>query len=110
MKSPVLFNGILGTDIESSNKKMVFSPFVSARKFGDHTEAWAGLNFKINRFTLGGSYSTNHDFTAVMGMKFKKFKCFYQLDRTTSMIATSQLYSHNIGIRFNSEFKSARFK
>lgn len=107
MKSPVLFNGILGTDIESSNKKMVFSPFVSARKFGEQTEAWAGLNFKINRFTLGGSYSTNHDFTAVMGMKFKKFKCFYQLDRTTSMIATSQLYSHNIGIRFNSEFKSA---
>ncbi|MCC7454933.1 MAG: PorP/SprF family type IX secretion system membrane protein [Crocinitomix sp.] len=109
MKSPVLFNGILGTDIESSNKKMVFSPFVSARKFGEQTEAWAGLNFKINRFTLGGSYSTNHDFTAVMGMKFKKFKCFYQLDRTTSTIATSQLYSHNIGIRFNSEFKSARF-
>lgn len=110
MKSPILFNGILGTDIESSNKKMVFSPFVSARKFGEQTEAWAGLNFKINRFTLGGSYSTNHDFTAVMGMKFKKFKCFYQLDRTTSILATSQLYSHNIGIRFNSEFKSARFK
>jgi type IX secretion system PorP/SprF family membrane protein len=110
MKSPILFNGILGTDIESSNKKMVFSPFVSARKFGEHAEAWAGLNFKINRFTLGGSYSTNQDFTAAMGMKLKKFKCFYQLDRTTSMIAASQLYSHNIGIRFNSEFKSARFK
>ncbi len=110
MKSPVLFNGILGTDIESSNKKMVFSPFVSARKFGEQTEAWAGLNFKINRFTLGGSYSTNHDFTAAMGMKFKKFKCFYQLDRTTSILSTSQFYSHNIGIRFNSEFKSARFK
>lgn len=109
-RTPVLFNGIIGADYESSNTAMTFSPFVSARRFGERTEVWAGMNFRIDHFTLGGAYSTNQDVTISMGMKFKKFKLVYQYDRTRTLLSEQQIGSHNIGIRFTGKPKNARFK
>ena len=89
---------------------MSASPFIAARHFGESKEIWAGANFRINHFTIGGSYSTNNDFTAAMGMKFKNFKMIYQYDRTTTLLSNEKIGSHNLGIRFNGKTKKSRFK
>ena len=109
-RTAVLYSGIVGADYESANKNMSASPFIAARYFGDQKEAWAGVNFKLNHFTFGGAYSTNNDFTAAIGMKFKNFKMVYQYDRTTTLVSNEQLGSHNLGIRFNGKSKKSRFK
>ncbi|MFT5820662.1 MAG: type IX secretion system PorP/SprF family membrane protein [Crocinitomix sp.] len=106
----VLYNAVIGADYESANKNMSISPFIAARHFGDTKEAWIGANFRLNHFTVGGSYSTNNDFTTAIGMKFKNFKMIYQYDRTTTLLNNEQIGSHNLGIRFNGKTKNARFK
>lgn len=110
VRSPVLYNGIIGADYESRDKSMTFSPFVSARQFGQNSELWAGMNYRLNHFTLGGSYSTNQDFTAAIGMKFKHVKFVYQYDRTHTLITNEQIGSHNLSIRINGGTKKSRFK
>ncbi|NOQ74545.1 MAG: type IX secretion system membrane protein PorP/SprF [Crocinitomix sp.] len=110
IRTSVLYSGVIGADYESANKNMSISPFIAARHFGESQEAWAGANFRINHFTIGGSYSTNNDFTAAIGMKFKNFKMIYQYDRTTTLLNNEQIGSHNLGIRFNGKTKNARFK
>tara|TARA_B110000037_G_scaffold156671_1_gene176773 strand:- start:11557 stop:13287 length:1731 start_codon:yes stop_codon:yes gene_type:complete len=109
-RTAVLYSAIIGADYESSNKNMSASPFIAARHFGESKEIWAGANFRINHFTIGGSYSTNNDFTAAMGMKFKNFKMIYQYDRTTTLLSNEKIGSHNLGIRFNGKTKKSRFK
>lgn len=110
VRSPILYNGIIGADYESRDKSMTFSPFVSARQFGQNSELWAGMNYRLNHFTLGGSYSTNQDFTAAIGLKFKHVKFIYQYDRTHTLITHEQIGSHNLSIRINGDTKKSRFK
>lgn len=110
IRTPVLYNAVIGADYESANKNMSISPFIAGRYFGENKEAWVGANFRLNHFTLGGSYSTNNDFTAAIGMKFKNFKMVYQYDRTHTLLTNEQLGSHSLGIRFNGKTKNARFK
>jgi hypothetical protein len=101
---------VFGSDYESANQDMSVSPFIAARHFGESTEAWAGANFRLNNFTFGGSYSTNNDFTAAIGMKFNNFKMIYQYDRTHTLLSNEQIGSHNLGIRFNGKTKNGRIK
>lgn len=101
VRTPVLYNAVIGADYKSQSKIMTLSPFIAARKFGDNSEVWAGLNYCLDYLTIGGSISTNKDFTGSIGLKFKKFKMIYQYDRTRSMVNQEQMGSHNIGIRFN---------
>lgn len=110
VRTSVLYNAVIGADYESSNKSMSASPFIAARYFGETKEFWGGVNFRLNHFTIGGSYSTNNDFTAALGMKFKNFKMVYQYDRTTTLLSNEQIGSHNLGIRFNGKIKKSRFK
>ena len=110
VKTPVLFNGIIGADYVSANKNMAISPFISFRKFGNTQEAWAGLSYRLNHFTIAGGYSTNKDYTAAIGMKFKKFKVVYQYDYTNTLLTNEQIGSHNIGIRFNGAVKNRFIK
>jgi len=110
VRSPVLFNGIAGFSYVSNSKKSALSPFISARKYGDFMEGWAGLTIRINHFTIGGSYSTSNNYVAAIGIKFDQFKLTYQYDFTRSLYTETQLGSHNIGLRFTAKDKKTRIK
>lgn len=109
-RSPILYTAVIGADYESDNRNMTFSPFVSYRKFGQNEEFWGGLNYRLNKFTIGGGYSSNNDYTVSVGLKYDKFKLVYHYDRTRNTVLDGQFGSHNIGIRFNGNKKNARFK
>lgn len=109
-KSPLHYTAIAGSDWENERKTISISPFVSYRNFGKNSEGWIGLNYRMNYFQIGGSYSTNNDFTLATGIKFDKFKLVYHYDRTQPVFASEKMASHNISIRFNGNLKNARFK
>jgi type IX secretion system PorP/SprF family membrane protein len=110
LRSPIDYTAIVGSDWENERKTIALSPFVSYRNFGQNQEAWIGLNFRMNYFQIGGSYSSNKDYTIATGLKFNKFKLVYHFDNTQPIYATEQIASHNISIRFNGKLKNARFK
>ena len=85
---------------------MTFSPFVAYQQFGDKPEIWGGMNYKLQKFIIGGSVSSNKEFTASIGMKFEKFKLVYRYDVTESVLMGVRVGSHNIGIRFNANRKN----
>lgn len=109
--TPVLYNAVIGYDWEHDNKRSSISPFVSYRQFGELKEAWAGVTFRLNHFTIGGSYSTLQNYTGSIGMKFNNFKLVYQYDQTQTLLTNERIASHNIGMRFtiDSKNKKARF-
>jgi type IX secretion system PorP/SprF family membrane protein len=110
--TPTLMSGIIGFDYESKrrpvDKPISLSPFLAYQKYGDRQELWAGTNFRINSFIMGGSISNKKDFTASVGMKFEKFKLVYHYDQTTSTLTNESIGSHNLGIRFSGKSKKAR--
>lgn len=113
--SPVRMNALVGFDFDSkySQKPLSASPFVAYNQYGERKELWAGVNTRLNWFTIGGSVNQNLDFTAAVGMKFPKFKLVYHYDHTRSYLSEQQIGSHNIGIRFNTAKggrKPANFK
>jgi hypothetical protein len=63
---------------------------------------------KYQSFTIGGAYSSNNDYSASLGMKFKTFKLIYQYDRTNSYIADKKISSHTLGIRINTKRKKLK--
>lgn len=110
IRTPKQITAVIGADYESVNKSMTISPFVSYRSFASSREVWGGLNYRLKRFMIGGAYSSNGDYTASIGLKMKKFRMVYHLDKTTFFAPNERVASHNIGIRFNGEIKNARFK
>ncbi len=110
VRAPTKIAGVIGSDYESANKNMTISPFISYRRFGENEEFWGGLNYRLNKFTIGGAYSNNQDYTLAIGMKFKKFKMLYHYDKTATTFTNQSLASHNIGIRITGEAKNKRFK
>lgn len=109
-RTPLLVTAVLGADYESASKNMTISPFVSYRNFGLAKTYWGGINYRLKYVSIGGAYSSNKDYTASIGLKFKKFKLIYHYDKTTSIVSSQKIASHNVGIRFNGEVKNARFK
>jgi len=107
-KSAIKYNAIFGIDYQSKTKNTTFSPFVNYIKENNRSEIWAGTNIKFNWFTIGGAYSTNNDYSASIGTKFKTFKLIYQYDRTTSELSATQFGSHTIGLRLNTSRKTIR--
>ncbi|MBL7898564.1 MAG: type IX secretion system membrane protein PorP/SprF [Crocinitomicaceae bacterium] len=107
-KTPVRLSGIAGFDYLSNTKTMTYSPFVAYQQYGNNPEFWAGMNYRLGWFTLGGAISTNKEFTASAGLKFDTFKLVYHFDYTESTLTETRFGSHNIGIRFNAKSKNQR--
>ena len=108
VESPKLYTAVIGFDYQSRNKRTTLSPFLSYRQFGAKKEAWAGATAQFNWLTIGASYSSNNEYAASVGLKFKTFKLTYQLDMTESQFLQESFVSHNIGIRFNTKNKTIR--
>ncbi|MDX1350710.1 MAG: PorP/SprF family type IX secretion system membrane protein, partial [Putridiphycobacter sp.] len=108
VESPHLMTAVIGFDYQSRNKRTTLSPFLTYYQFGAKKEAWAGATAQFNWLTIGASYSSNSEYAASVGLKFKTFKLSYQLDMTESEFLQESFVSHNIGIRFNTKNKTIR--
>ncbi len=106
--APRRITAIAGVDYLSNNKKMTLSPFLSYHQYGDLQELWGGVNFRYDWVTLGGAISSNKEFSASTGVKFKSFKLIYQYDYTYSLLMQENVGSHSVGMRFNTKRKSFR--
>lgn len=90
----------IGTDYESKNEKLSFSPYLIYQKYGDLSEAWLGANFRANWFTVGAGVSSKFEPAASIGVKFEHFALTYNADYTQSMIQNRSELSHQLTIRF----------
>ena len=90
----------IGTDYESKNEKLSFSPYLIYQKYGDLSEAWLGANFRANWFTVGAGVSSKFEPAASIGVKFEHFAVTYNADYTQSMIQNRSELSHQLTIRF----------
>ena len=108
IESSKLYTAVIGFDYQSRNKRTTLSPFLTYSQFGAKKEAWAGATAQFNWLTIGASYSSNREYAASVGLKFKSFKLSYQLDMTESEFLQENFVSHNIGIRFNTKNKTIR--
>lgn len=108
IESPKLITGIIGFDFQSRNKRTTLSPSLMYYQFGPKKEVWAGATAQFNWLTIGASYSSNSEYAASVGLKFKVFKLIYQIDRLESEFLQESFVSHNIGIRFNTKNKTIR--
>ena len=97
LKSPRLITGVLGFDYQSRNKRTTLSPFLTYYQHGTKKEAWAGATAQFNWLTIGASYSSNSEYAASVGLKFKSFKLIYQVDTIESEFLQESFVSHNIG-------------
>lgn len=90
----------IGTDYQSANKKMSFSPYLVYQKYGHLSEAWIGTNFRVNWLTIGAAISSNLEPSASLGVKFKHIALTYNADYTHSMLLSKSALSHQLTIRF----------
>lgn len=102
-RAAVMKTAIIGSDWEDKDLKMGLSPFIAWENQDRRNEFWAGATYRLHWITVGGAYSTNKEWTASAGIKFKRFKLSYQYDMTSSLLQPEGglIGSHNIGIRFN---------
>ncbi|MFK8038106.1 MAG: PorP/SprF family type IX secretion system membrane protein [Crocinitomicaceae bacterium] len=108
IESPKLITGVVGFDFQSRNKRTTLSPSLMYYQFGAKKELWAGATAQFNWLTIGASYSSNSEYAASVGLKFKVFKLIYQVDMVESEFLLESFVSHNIGIRFNTKNKTIR--
>jgi len=108
VQSPYLISGVIGFDYQSRNKRTTLSPFLTYYQKGTKKEVWAGATAQFNWLTLGASYSSNNEYAASVGLKFKAFKLTYQVDMVESEFLQENFVSHNIGIRFSTPNMSIR--
>lgn len=100
--------GIVGFDFQSKDRKTLLSPALIYYQMGTKKEAWASLTTQFNWLTVGASYSSNNEYAASVGMKFKSFRLNYQIDKVESEFLSKSFVSHNIGIKFNTKNKAIR--
>lgn len=93
----------LGTDYESINKNLRFSPYLIYQNYGKLSEAWLGTNFGIKWFNVGAAISSNIEPAASIGVKFKHFALTYNADYTRSMMTSKNALSHQLTLRFNTK-------
>lgn len=93
----------LGTDYESVNKNLRFSPYLIYQNYGKLSEAWLGTNFGIKWFNVGAAISSNIEPAASIGVKFKQFAVTYNADYTRSMMTSKNALSHQLTLRFNTK-------
>ena len=90
----------VGTDYQSKNKKIGFSPYLIYQNYDKLSEAWLGANFRASWFTVGAAISSNTEPAASVGVKFKHFAIIYNTDYTKSMMTSKPALSHQLTLRF----------
>ncbi len=90
----------VGTDWVSRKGNVRLSPYAVYQNKGPLSELWLGANFGWNKIVLGGSYSSNYDPSATIGMKFDHFAMYYNADYSISRMTDKRELSHQLTIKF----------
>lgn len=106
-RSPNHFVATVGTDWVSKRENLSLSPYIVYQNYGQLSEAWAGLNFRLAWFTMGASVSSSLEPAASVGLKFDHFALTYNADYTKSVMTGAPSLSHQLTLRFVS--KPSRF-
>ena len=93
----------LGTDYQSKNKNLRFSPYLIYQNYSQLSEAWLGANFGIKWFNVGAAVSSNLEPAASIGVKFDHFALTYNADYTQSAMISNHALSHQLTLRFNTK-------
>jgi len=93
----------IGTDYQSKNKNLRFSPYLIYQNYGQLSEAWLGTNFGLKWFNVGAAVSSNLEPAASIGLKFDHFALTYNADYTQSAMNSKHALSHQLTLRFNTK-------
>ncbi|MEJ6599276.1 MAG: hypothetical protein QNL36_04100 [Crocinitomicaceae bacterium] len=94
------FVSTIGTDLDSRDESMTFSPYMVYQKIEQLSEAWLGFNYRFEWFTVGGAISSNLEPAASIGVKFKHFSMHVNSDYTNSLMTSKKVFSHQVTLRF----------
>jgi hypothetical protein len=94
------FVATIGTDLDSRDENMSFSPYLVYQKNEQLSEAWLGFNYRFEWFTVGGAISSNLEPAASIGVKFKHFSMHVNSDYTYSLMNNKKALSHQVTLRF----------
>ena len=94
------FVATIGTDLDSRDENMTFSPYMVYQKNEQLSEAWLGFNYRLNWFTMGGAISSNYEPAASIGVKFKYFSMHVNSDYTYSLMTNKKALSYQVTLRF----------
>lgn len=94
------FVATIGTDLDSRDENMTFSPYMVYQKNEQLSEAWLGFNYRLGWFTMGGAISSNLEPAASIGVKFKHFSMHVNSDYTYSLMTNKKALSHQVTLRF----------
>ena len=94
------FVATIGTDLDSRDENMSFSPYIVYQKNEQLSEAWLGFNYRFEWFTVGGAISSNLEPAVSIGVKFKHFSMHVNSDYTYSLMNNKKALSHQVTLRF----------
>ncbi len=94
------FIATIGTDYESKRETIGLSPYLIYHQREALQEVWAGVNARVNWFTIGASVSNKLDATAALGVKLDRFAVTCGADYLTSSMLGSKQLSYQLHIRF----------
>jgi hypothetical protein len=94
------FVATIGTDLDSRDESMTFSPYMVYQNNEQLSEAWLGFNYRFEWFTVGGAISSDFEPAASIGVKFKHFSMHVNSDYTNSLMTNTKAFSHQVTLRF----------
>jgi hypothetical protein len=94
------FIATIGTDYESKRESIGLSPYLVYHQREALQEVWAGVNTRIQWFTLGASISDKLDATAALGVKLNRLAVTCGADYLTSSMLGSKQLSYQLHVRF----------
>jgi len=94
------FIATIGTDYESKRESIGLSPYLVYHQREALQEVWAGVNTRIEWFTVGASISDKLDATAALGVKLNRLAVTCGADYLTSSMLGSKQLSYQLHVRF----------
>jgi len=94
------FIATIGTDYESKRESIGLSPYLIYHQRESLQEVWAGVNTRVQWFTMGASVSDKLDATASVGVKLNRMALSAGADYLTSSMLGSKQLSYQLHVRF----------
>jgi hypothetical protein len=93
------FIATIGTDYESKRESIGLSPYLIYHQRESLQEVWAGVNTRVQWFTMGASVSDKLDATASVGVKLNRMALSAGADYLTSSMLGSKQLSYQLHVR-----------
>ena len=91
-----------GTDFNSKNGNLTFSPYIFHTIFGSQSSTYLGASIQLKALLIGGSYQTNGSSSGMIGLHKDRFSLLCQTSYASSSYTQSKSFIHQLTIRINS--------